>query len=116
MRQSEKLGISSSTYARWRKMGAGEIPIEKLRYISKYPRASKRYEEWEEKALEHIINKYGVNRIAYLVAKKFSAIEYDILESVFRFAIGAGRTPKAVMDRITRRVCKKRKAKKEGEK
>jgi len=85
VRQSKVLGISSATYARWRKMGAGEIPIEKLRYISKYPRAS-----------------------------KFSAIEYDILESVFRFAMGVGRTPKAVMDRIARRVCKKRKAKKEG--
>jgi len=110
VRQSKVLGISSATYARWRKMGAGEIPIEKLRY----PRASKRYEEWEDKALDNIIEKYGADKVAYLVAKKFSAIEYDILESVFRFAMGVGRTPKAVMDRIARRVCKKRKAKKEG--
>lgn len=114
MRQSKVLGISSATYARWRKMGAGEIPIEKLRYISKYPRASKRYEDWEDKALDNIIEKYGADKVAYLVAKKFSAIEYDILESVFRFAMGVGRTPKAVMDRIARRVCKKRKTKKGG--
>lgn len=106
MRQSKVLGISSSTYARWRKMGGGEIPIEKLRYISKYPRASKRYEEWENKALDNIIETYGADKVAYLVAKKFSAIEYDILESIFRFAMGAGRTPKAVMDRIARKACK----------
>lgn len=100
MRSSEVLGISSSTYAKYRKEGNGEIPEKRLRYISKYPRANKHYFEWEDALLMQLIERFGGDTIAFIGSKKFSAKELDALEAIFRVSLSIGRTFKAVRERL----------------
>lgn len=100
MRSSETLGISPSTYAKYRKEGNGEISESRLRYISKYPRANKRYLEWEDALLLQLIDRFGKDTIEFVGSKRFSAKELDALEAMFRVSLSLGRTFKTIRERL----------------
>ena len=86
---------------RWRHTGHvdGTLPDEMELYSSKYPRANKRYNEYDKIILGELKKKMTEER---LKKATYKWLDWDAIEEVIRASIAMGRTPKGIADKLKR--------------
>jgi len=84
----------------WRYTGSTlteeEMPEKKILYKSKYPRSAQRYNSWDTRIINELLDKYGGDPMFWALINS-RKIHWGISEDISRAALSLGRTTKALV-------------------